>query len=648
MTGSDINGHMARGLALHRAGKLHEAEAEYLAALKRDKKNGDAYNLLGLIAQSKGRLEAALIHFDQAIQSTPRAASAHFNKANLLHAVGREDDAIRSYRDAIKHRQDYADARLNLGVLFYKSGDLKEAIKTFREMVLFCPGDARGHFNLGRCLADIKDTPASQLALEKALSLEPNFVDALVALATVYAEAGRMSDAIATLRRALVLQPQKSELHATLGNWLSQFGAQDAAIESYKAACALEPARPEFLFNLGTALYNFGHLDQAEAVLRKTIDVAPSYTNAYVNLGQVLVDANRVDEAIAFFDLALATSPTNEIAADNKGAALGNKGLSLLARGDYQAGWSFYRHRFDHTSKAEGRRFYDMPTWRGEDLSSKTILLWTDQGLGDEIIYSSMVADIMRIAGKCVLECTDRLVPLFQRSFPQATVLPRVTPPDQKILEGAFDFQSSVADLGEFFRPNSISFPSHRGYLCVDQIRAAELRAAYAARAGRNPIIGVSWKSESPVTGVFKTMPLANWLPLLQQTDAFFVSLQYGKPDADLLKLHEQTGIDIYQDPQIDQMNDLDQFAAQVASMDLVISISNTTVHFAGALNVPVWVMVPTGRGALWYFRNGANTPWYPSVRIFRQSRVLDWSDVAAHVASEFIDWRTDFGKVSQ
>jgi hypothetical protein len=212
----------------------------------------------------------------------------------------------------------------------------------------------------------------------------------------------------------------------------------------------------------------------------------------------------------------------------------------------------------------------------------------------------------------------------------------RVTPAD------AVDYQISIASLGQHLRASFENFPKHAGYLRADPARAAALRARYHTSSG--PVIGVSWRSKNVRFGENKSMTLADLAPILRTPGATFVNLQYGDCAADLAAVKATLGVDVIHDAEIDPLKDMDAFFAQVAAMDAVISTSNTTVHVAGSLNVPTWVLLPLAKGALWYwFATRPDSPWYPSVRLIREKR-LDpsrpwWRDGVAQAADEIAAW---------
>jgi len=624
---------MLRAVALHREGQLGHAEKIYRDVLARDAKNVDALNLLGVVAQARGRHAEALELFDRALSISPQAHLVLFNRALNLSAMNRLDDAISGYNAVLSVDPNYVDAYINLGASLRQRGDLDSAVILFRKFIKRWPYDSRGHHNLGRCLRDQKLLSDSIGAFKAALKIDPRNTDTLYQLAHVYADGGQLDRAIEAVTSAISFAPNTGNYYSTLGNWLGQLGEFDRAIAAHQTACKLEPKRPEYFFNLGNAFNGHGQFEGACDAYRTAIILKPDYTEAYNNLGETLKDNGRVDEAIATFDKALAIGPS-KITSENKAAAITNKALALLSAGRFQEGWGVYRHRFDHSTTAAARRTYPYPQWQGEALHGKSLLLWTDQGLGDEILYSSMAREAGLRAGKCYFECSERLLPLFQRSYPDLVLLPQRTPPVIEISTSQPDAQSSLADLGQYLRGSAEQFPQDHGYLRPDQNLKSRLREKYVARAEGRRIIGISWRSASANHGVHKSMKLPQWESLLRRNDILCVSLQYGLSPEEAAELQSLSNGRVYIDPDIDALTDLDGFAAQVSALDHVISVSNTTVHFAGALGVPVWTLVPSGKGALWYFRLGETTPWYPSMRIFRQSLQDGWPDVMMRVAA--------------
>ena len=253
-------------------------------------------------------------------------------------------------------------------------------------------------------------------------------------------------------------------------------------------------------------------------------------------------------------------------------------------------------------------------------------------------MLGTLLPEIIAAAGHCVFECEHRLVPLFARSLPGATVVPRATPAHGATLAPGIEMQSSLGGLCRYLRLDANKFAQPRGYIRADPDKVAAIRSRYAA-LGSGLKVGIAWRSKTPRWGVVKSAPLAAWRPLLGLSGAHFVNLQYGDVADELAALESETGVRVHQDGEIDQMASLDDFAAQIDALDLVISISNTTVHIAGALGKPVWTMLPHVPAWRWQLER-QDTLWYPAMRLFRQPTHGAWAPLLGTVAKALAELR--------
>ena len=317
-----------------------------------------------------------------------------------------------------------------------------------------------------------------------------------------------------------------------------------------------------------------------------------------------------------------------------------------MSLGQLSEGWSQYEYRFDAPDENLPRRPSPPAYWEGEDLIGKSVVVWTEQGLGDEVLHASILPEVIERAGRCTIECSKRMVPVFARSFPSATVVGYKASDIPATSAGNFDYQIPLASLGRHFRPDFASFPHHDGYLKADADKVAALRARYEALAKGRRIVGLSWRSKNERAGEAKSMTLSELAPILQVPGVLFVNLQYGDCTEELADVREQFGIEVVQDAAVDPLADMDMFFAQVAAMDLVLSTSNTTAHVAGAQNIPVWVLLPHGsKGLIWYwFLRRDDSPWYPAARLIRADHKLEegqarWLDLTERTAADLSRW---------
>ena len=593
----------------------------------------------------------------------------------MLLGDGQTAAAWAAFATAIRIKRDYAYARLNAGRMLYSLGRRADAIAAFEAMTTACPRDARGFYNLAICLTEepaddtrTNDTRAGDAraghareAFMAAIARDPRNADILRAAGIFLGRQGDLASAVEYLQRALASASWTSHVRAEVTSNLGEFLRQDQrfsdAVTSQRAALALSPSHRDIRYNLAAALQSAGETPEAANFYRELIRSDPDFVRPYVNLGLIYKMKGRLDDAMALFEDALFIDPLLSQAYSNIGACFVEEGWTVsglvlhdraialndvnpegryargaahLLTGQFARGWGEYEFRFD-APEAFVRRPSPPAYWRGEDLTGKRVLIWTDQGLGDEMIFASMIPDMLARAKQCVIECSPRLVPIFARSFPSAQVVGWTDPRHRITPADAIDCQIAASSLGLYLRPDLASVPRRAGYLRADPAKIAERRALYMTHAAGRRIVGISWRSRHPKVGEKKSSRLMDFAPILTTPDIMFINLQYGDCAADLAEVYEKLGVEIFQDPEVDQLTDMDIFFAQVAALDLVITTSNTSAHTAGSQNAPVWILLPAASGQLWYwFLHRTESPWYPSARIFRAGASTSWSEDAA------------------
>ncbi len=471
----------------------------------------------------------------------------------------------------------------------HESGDLDKAIAGYRTALAFKPDDATAHTNIGVAL---------------------------------FAQ-GKLADATTMQQAAVKLDPTSSISFNNLGVVLNAQHRYLEAVEAYARACALDPSKSSAFSNHGDALNNAGRYDEAAVQIQKALWLKPDYAEAHSNLGMSYWGMGRLDAAIAALRVALALNPKLAMARKNLG-------IVLLLCGRYAEGWQEYDWRWqaDHIPFR-----FSYPLWLGQKIEGE-LLLWAEQGPGDEILQSSMIEDLLLNGLKIVWECDKRLVPLIQRSYPTVRVVPRQTPP--RDMGPNIKAHLPAGSLGHVVRPDASRFPMNRqGHLKADPERTAALRAIIAPAAGKI-VVGISWFSRNLVFGEKKSTKLSEWADILRTPGCKFVNLQYGDTGVERGAFTQETGLPLTHIDGLDLRDDLDGLAALVAACDQVITVSNTTAHIAGALGVPAWILVASGGGKLWYWgTETVETPaWYPSARIIRQGKDQPWA-ASLKVAAE-------------
>ncbi len=551
----------------------------------------DFFNLLGGALKRENRPADAADAFEKAVAIDPGLTEAHYNLGNALKELERFDEAIPSYRRAVALKPDFADAYYNLALALKAAGRFADAAEANREVLALSPDDGEAWNNLGNVLEKLD----------------------------------RPGEAVQAYEKAIPLQPDRAETYNNLGNALRELRKPEEAVANFNKALALKPDFAEAMGNLGAVYREQGKLDEAMETLEAAIALKPDYAAAHCNRGNVLGDRGDFDAAHEAFDKAIALEP------DHVRAHVSKSALFLL-KGDFERGWkeSEWRWRIEG---GDPKRDFPQPPWTGTGPEDKTILVWAEQGVGDEILFAGMVPDLIDAGAKVVLECEERLMPLFERSFTGVDCLAWRQEPAPEALAGNIDFQIPSGGLARWLRPDLDAFPGRPSYLLADAGRRDALRAQYLEEVG-DFLVGIAWLSSNKEVGWQKSMSLMDLRPLTEVPGVRFVDLQYGDTVDERRAFEKETGVPIIHDDGVDQMKDLDAFAAQVAAMDLVISVSNTTVHMAGALGQRTWVLLHQVPLNVWMLDRD-DSPWYPSVRLFRQSGLGEWADVVERVGDE-------------
>jgi hypothetical protein len=405
-------------------------------------------------------------------------------------------------------------------------------------------------------------------------------------------------------------------------------------------AAAITPDRLELLVNRASALQLLGRSEEAGQDIARAMALAPNDCVVLAGRGILREQAGDYQGALADYRAALTaeTHRSDDAVAD----AEQKLGLLLLSLGRLADGWPLYRARMQtgiqDTRGDTYRRL--LPEWDGTIRPGQRILVWGEQGIGDQVIYAQMLPELAARGMVPIGACDARLAPLLRRSFPGIEIA-AMNAGNDKGLAAQADVQAGIGALGAVLRPTLADFPPAKPYLVADPALVADFRSRYRGM-GRRHVVGLTWRSRNTTVGDFKSVPLTAWAPILNRKDVLFVDLQYGDTADERRAVAERLGVDILHDDSVDQLVDIDRYAAQAAAMDLVIGSSNSGLHIAAALGRPCWALLPAGAGRLWYwFLEGDRSPWYADLRLFRQAPSLgsDWTAVIEGVAAALQRW---------
>ena len=633
----DIEDKLRQAISLYQSDQLQQAEQICQQILRSYPQHAEAFHLLGIIAYQVGENKVAIGLITQAIEIDSNKYMFFNSLGSVLQGQGRLEESIQAFNQALKIQPQFAEAYYNKGNTLQVQGKLEEAIDAYQQAIHIQPDDAEAYSNLGVVLKEKGRLEESIQACQKALEIRPNYADAYTNLGVALRQQGRLEESIQAYQQAIHTQPNHPEAYNNLGVALEQQGRLEESMQACQKALEIRPNYADAYTNLGVVLEQQGRLEESIQACQQAIRIQPNHPKMHNNLGLVLKEQRKLEESVDAYQQAI------HIQSDYAEAHV-NFGIILLLKGNLFRGWEKYEWRWKCSNFPSEKRNFPQPSWGGTHLNGKSILVWTEQGIGDEIMFTSILPTLSQMTEKIIVECNLRLVPLFQRSFPQIQFFSRQNLPQPHLLDKNIDYQIPMGSLGQWLRTDEDSFKqSKQPYLIACANRSAKIRKKYQQLAKGRMLVGISWKSTgiNQRRALLKSTVLEDWVSILPQQDCYFINLQYGDVKEELEQFQQQTDLMIYQDEEVDLLQNLDDFAAQVSALDLVISTSNTTVHMAGALGKQVWTLLSYVPDWRWMLER-EDTPWYPSMRLFRQSETGDWSGVFAQVRSKLEQYLVD------
>ncbi len=611
-----------KGTLLDELQRHEEAISCYDKAISINPRLAMAWFSKGTVLDTLKKYDAALACYDQAIALFPDNPRFWSNRGVTLDKAGRYEEALASYAKALSIKPDYAEALNNRGLVLNELKHHDDAVASYDQALGIKPDYAEAWSNRGLALSGLKRYEDALTSHDRALSIRPDYAEAWTHRGLALYELTCYDDALTSCDRALNIKPDHAAAWTNRGLVLCELKRHDDAVASHDTALAIEPEYAAAWSNRGLALNELGRYDDALASYDRALDIKPDYAQAWTNRGVVLHDLNRHQEALDNFERALAIVP------DHAGAHY-NAGICRLAIGDFERGWQGYEWRWEYSMK-EKNPFPDIRKWEGEK-NIPSLLIWAEQGIGDQILYSSMLEEMKQYSGNLMVSLDARLVPLYQRSFSDIQFVAH----DESLYNEAVEMQIPIGSIGGFLRKNISDFSRQKAsYLAADSERTGDLRRRI--RKDTRLVGGLSWTSTNEKIGSSKSMGLQDLLPLLSCDRFSFVDLQYGDTALERRNMKTSSGIDIEHIDDIDNFNDIDGLASLIDACDFVVTVSNVTAHLAGALGKKTYLLVPYAHGKLWYWHVGReNSPWYPSVSVFSQAVDGDWKSVVADVMEE-------------
>jgi tetratricopeptide (TPR) repeat protein len=622
-----VPGDEARAIALFREGRLAEADPVFRAVLAADPGNAKALAALGLIAAQSERREEALDLLRRALAAGQRSYVVLYNLGRLLRQAGRAEEALAAFRDAAAADARGVEAQIGIATSLRDLGDRALARGAFEQALRIDPSSPIVHYNLALLEAEEGRLEAAEAALRKVLAREAANAAAWNNLGIVLTRRGAPAgEARECFERAAAADPRSVEALNNLGMALAKEDRLDAAISAYRNALAIAPGFAPALLNWGNALKDRGDLDGAIERYSQGLAVDPANVSALVNSGSVELARARHAEARCLYERALEIRPD---LADAQYAL----GLIALFEHDFARGWDAYEARFDTDPPVASLAAPRLRRLSTEDLGTvKRVAVRSEQGLGDQILYSTLLTELSGRGIGGVVELDPRLLPAYRRSVAGFDF---VALGESKEEIARCEREVALGSLPRFFRRTLESFERQPGHLLVPDARRVQ---ATRERLGDSPRVGISWRTFQAAgrryIGARKTIPLERF-GALAHSGYRLLDLQYGDVSEERRRFDERFPGLRLEVPGLDPRNDLEGLLAAVEACDLVITASNVTAHFAGAIGKRTWLVYLGAKPPFpyWTPRADGRSPWYPSVEIVTDARWNDWETAFAAIA---------------
>jgi tetratricopeptide (TPR) repeat protein len=530
--------------------------------------------------------------------------------------AGRVEEAHELFLRILKKAPDHPDALYFLGLMKMEQRKFSDALKLMSKATKGNPRFADAHFLSGSILNQLGRRTEAAAAYHRAIAINPNHVHALNDLGNTLRLLNRAQEAIAAYDRAVAVVPHFAEAHNNKGVALAECKQFVEAIASYDRALELKSDYAEGYSNRGAALLALSRPDEALKDFDRALALNPEYPEAINNRGTALQDLNAHREALTWHQRALLFNPNNAIAHLNLATA-------HLTLGEYAQGWPEYEWRWKTQDLASIRRDLRRPQWRGDQsLDGRTILLHAEQGFGDMLQFARYVPMVAARGAQIVLEAPQAVVPLLQTLAGVSKLIRRgdKLPP--------FDLHCPLLSLPLAFQTDLDTIPAEVPYLTAPAERVAKWRGRLAGIGGRK--IGLAWSGLPYPRN--RSIPLVELEPLLSLPDISFVSLQRELSDDDRSRIATRPNVAHFGE----ELADFADTAGVISVLDLVISIDTSIAHLAGAMGKSLWTMLLFGADFRWLVDRDSS-PWYPTARLFRQSKIGAWDDVVTRVHAALV-----------
>jgi tetratricopeptide (TPR) repeat protein len=604
-------------LRSQKSGDLKTAEGLYRRILAQEPRHADALHFLGVIAYQAGRPEEAIRSIAAAIGLNPAKAAYHCNLGLAYQTVRHVEEAANCFEESLRLRPANPVAHNNLGVIRLEQGRPEEAAQCFQQAKRFHANDAEAYCNLGKALRAQGKLDQAIAGLEQAILLRPTYVEARIQLGLVCRDQGDFEQAVQHFQTAIEIAPEHAEAHNNLGASYTKLKRHAEAERVLRRAVELKPDDASVHSNLGVSLLEQGRHEEAKASIEHALRIRPDAAGARSNLGAVCLQQGELDAALEHVEEALRIQPNNI-------DAHWNRSLIWLSQGRFREGWLEYEWRQLRPESRERR--IPRPLWDGSPLEGKKILLHTEQGLGDTIQFCRYARLVAERGGEVLLACQSPLTTLLTR----CSEIEAIVPKESGLLQ--FDLHAPLMSLPGIFRSTEDDIPRSIPYIRPDPDLVAywhqQLPPSEKLR------VGIAWQGNKKFPADhYRSIPLRYFALLAELPGVQLICLQKGEGLEQLQELDVPFGL--FVPGELDEANGpFMDTAAIIANLDLVITSDTVIPHLAGAIGTHVWLLLSKSADWRWLL-DREDSPWYPTMKIFRQRELNDWDELFHRVVAE-------------
>lgn len=576
------------GIGHHQEGRLQKAQSIYEQILSLDPRHFDALHLQGVIAAQTQNLNLALDLIGKAIKINPNSAEAYLNNGNILKELSRLEEAVENYKKAVDIKHDLVNAHFNLGLTLQDLGRFNEAV----------------------------------ICYENAITHKHNFHEAYNNCGNALIEIGRTDKAIESFNKAMSLNPKYAEAYNNRGNAYKKLGRMQEAIADYETAISIDIQYAEAYNNRGNVLFEQKDYRKAAKNFEEAISIKSDYADAWYNLGNSYKELADLEEAVNCYDRALTLK-------SNYAIAYWNKSLTLLLAGQFEMGFQLFEWRWKLDSKTftATQRNYEKPLWLGkEDLSGRTLLIHAEQGLGDCIQFSRYSKLVTDLGAKVILLAPKPIVGLLQSLEGVDLVLEDGT----KELP-TFDYHCPLMSLPLAFKTEINTVPVSTRYLLISKESLRSWNNFLGEK--KKPRLGIVWSSVSNFKNDSdRSMKLEQFIKCIPQNKFEIYCLQKVIKPEDQETFNKSSEVNFHGH----KLNDFLDTAGLASCMDLVVSTCTSVPHMTAALGIPTWILLQHVPDWRWLLKR-EDSPWYSSVKLYRQGENRKWDEVLTSVRDDLI-----------